>query len=289
MTECDLRGDEPAGGRAVAVPEPMHGQELTPEHVGVGRMLEAPEAAVTISGPAQVPADPRAASLPDLGRARVVARTGGPATSRFGTKGAGRVPTVVWAMRPSSAAAPANRSQWTPIEANRRPSRAAPARVRRRLQPSLPGARSIPAPPLTCGFFSGAASPSVPYAWQRHHLERCESGRIGLTANEVTFTGPRVQIPPSPLAGRAAFGPARGLRLCRVSSTGCDQQAVDGETVVDRGGTACRCPAPHRTASPRWGVWDCSASGGAGPGHGAPGAATDRAPCEAGTSRVIVG
>ena len=31
------------------------------------------------------------------------------------------------------------------------------------------------------------------------HEERCESGRIGLTANELTWvTGPRVQIPPSP-------------------------------------------------------------------------------------------
>ena len=34
-------------------------------------------------------------------------------------------------------------------------------------------------------------------------LERCESGRIGLTANESTWKlGPRVQIPPSPLVAR---------------------------------------------------------------------------------------
>ena len=51
-------------------------------------------------------------------------------------------------------------------------------------------------------------------------LERCESGRIGLTANELTVsTGPRVQIPPSPLHGRSDAGrtpvhPASGV-MCR--------------------------------------------------------------------------
>src|SRR5205807_2480872 len=39
--------------------------------------------------------------------------------------------------------------------------------------------------------------------------ERCESGRIGLTANEVTFTGPRVQIPPSPLELQCLATPTR--------------------------------------------------------------------------------
>ncbi len=39
--------------------------------------------------------------------------------------------------------------------------------------------------------------------------ERCESGRIGLTANEVTsIRGPRVQIPPSPLTSPVATAPA---------------------------------------------------------------------------------
>ena len=37
--------------------------------------------------------------------------------------------------------------------------------------------------------------------------ERCESGRIGLTANELTSNrGPGVQIPPSPLRSAAPVG-----------------------------------------------------------------------------------
>src|SRR4051794_11925818 len=52
-------------------------------------------------------------------------------------------------------------------------------------------------------------------------LERCESGRIGLTANEVTFTGPRVQIPPSPLGSLRPVLLAGPAAVPTIAQSGC--------------------------------------------------------------------
>ena len=52
-----------------------------------------------------------------------------------------------------------------------------------------------------------------PIAYTDRAEERCESGRIGLTANELTSNrGPRVQIPPSPLCCRLWCPRSEGAR-----------------------------------------------------------------------------
>ena len=67
------------------------------------------------------------------------------------------------------------------------------------------------------------------------HPEGCESGRIGTIGNRVSFTGPWVQIPPSPRNGLVAG------RLPPNRRAPCRRRDAHGPIVSRRRSIICAC------------------------------------------------